>query len=208
MPKTLMYFVLTFSFATCENVCLADDCVSSEVGTTTDLTNVAPRSATSQKSGSVSINKASPTRSGIQTAMMFLPFGAAQFQNKSWALGTISAFVQSNALYFWYQQNRSADRLVEESNSNVEQSKSEPGYSTDVVYQQRVSDYAEDSDKTITHTREQAQTGLYVFAGMWAVSVVEGFLHRSSGSDQRLAPKASVGYEPKKGLMLVVQTGF
>jgi hypothetical protein len=102
-----------------------------------------------------------------------LPFGAGQFQNKSYILGLAFAGAEAGALFYWYSSNKLADDTVAETNTYIQQKKGPNG---DQQLTQEDLTFVANRKKFVDDQRKKAQLGIAGFVGIWAIGVVQATL--------------------------------
>jgi hypothetical protein len=114
------------------------------------------------------------SESGKSMLVTLLPFGAGQFQNKSYILGLAFAGAEAGALFYWYSSNKLADDTVAETNTYIQQRK---GANGDQQLSQEDLAFVAQRKKFVDDQRKKAQLGLVGFGGIWAVGVVQAMLY-------------------------------
>ncbi|MEZ4743873.1 MAG: hypothetical protein R3B45_15750 [Bdellovibrionota bacterium] len=109
-----------------------------------------------------------------------LPFGAGQFQNNSYILGSTFALLEVGAIYYFLDSSKKADQEVDATNSEIDKrllEESTLSGDDKVNYQKETEDYATQAEDEINSLRQQAQIGIAAFAGLWVIGALEAVLN-------------------------------
>ncbi len=126
-----------------------------------------------------------------------LPFGAGQFQNKSYILGTAFLGAEAYALYFWYSEGQKANAVAAEANKHFVENCSAAASNEDRCDEP----YLKESRDYVTETNKKAQMGLYGFIGLWVVGVAEAIINEPTpqprgGRQKKTGRYAGIQYSP------------
>lgn len=102
---------------------------------------------------------------GGSALVALLPFGAGQFQNHEYLLGTVFLVGQAGALYEWYSQTAAASNAQTAATQVTAQDGGTPT-GADVAYVQQL-------NAAQTKDRQMATYGLIGFGALWATSIAE-----------------------------------
>lgn len=124
-----------------------------------------------------------------------LPFGAGQFQNKSYILGTVFLGAEAYALYFWYSKGQEASAFAATANKYLQENCPANGSNADCeTYRVNSRNYTEQANK-------DSQMGLYGFLGLWVVGVAEAIINEPTpepqgGRKKKTGRYAGITYSP------------
>lgn len=124
-----------------------------------------------------------------------LPFGAGQYQNGQYLLGAFFTAAEVGGILMYQSRSAAATAQAGETEAQLDASKTNTGISE--AEKQR---YISESDDRIATLTQQANYGLYAFAGLWAAGAVQAFLYDVPGT-ARDRPKKSV--RRRSGFVLV-----
>ncbi len=124
-----------------------------------------------------------------------LPFGAGQFQNESYILGTAFLGAEAFALYFWYSKGNEATAFA--ANATKYLTENCTGAESD---EEACEKYRVESQAYTDETNSKAQMGLYGFIGLWVVGVAEAIINepapQSKGGRKKKGRYAGIHYSP------------
>ncbi len=134
--------------------------------------------------------------SGNNLFYTLLPFGAGQFQNESYILGTVFLGAEAYALYFWYSKGQEATAFATNANKYLVENCSAADSDEETCESYRVA-----SQKYTDETNAKAKMGLYGFLGLWVVGVAEAILNEPSsepkgGRKKKAGRYAGIQYSP------------
>ena len=121
--------------------------------------------------------------------LMLLPFGVPQMANGSYVAGMLLGGLQAGALYWYYQNDQSATQAYAQAKTVA----NDPSYTSDQDKTNQA-EYLKQMDSYVKSKENQANIGLYSCLGLYAVSIVEGFITWNTPPRQAMAiinPEAS-----------------
>jgi hypothetical protein len=124
-----------------------------------------PRSPRAKKSRSTGKNN---------MLITLLPFGAGQFQNRSYILGILFGGAEAGALYMWYSKNQTADQTVEETQAYYESRKDEQMTTEDRTAFEA---YIVQQKSFVADKRKEANMYLYGFGALYVAGVIEAIIN-------------------------------
>ena len=119
----------------------------------------------------------------------FMPFGTGQYLNNDTGLGIAFSVLQGSSLIFGIVQFLHSEKLLVETNNEIERMDSERAQIADAAQQeesrQRALEYQNSQQDKLDRMHVQQMIGLSVFGLSWAVSAIEAFMSSSAKKSRK-----------------------
>ncbi|SMF62162.1 tetratricopeptide repeat protein [Pseudobacteriovorax antillogorgiicola] len=128
------------------------------------------RSFRSARRSRRSMSRQEPASSG--GIMTFLPFGLGQFSQGKTLLGAGLAAGQALGILLFFERNSAADAADAEALQVIDEQEASSSFSDE-----EFNAYLDANEQFVIAAREEAQTGLFLFLGLYGVGVAEAVLN-------------------------------